>query len=109
MSTRPEREIDTEKIERIFSAAALNADRSDRNDRISNLETEVGEIKENLHAGSIQFVKLGNAIDNLSNTLGTIKAGFFWFLGVSLTLVMTFCGSMLWFLIKLYAAKDGGA
>jgi len=106
---KPEREIDTDKIERIVSAAAHSADRSDRNDRISNLESEVNNIKDNLHEGSIQFVKLGNAIDNLSNTLGTIKAGFFWFLGLSLTLVMGFCGSMLWFLIKLYAAKDGGA
>jgi len=109
MTPRTEREIDTEKIERIVSVAANIADRSDRNDRISNLETEVSEIKENLHAGSIQFVKLGNAIDNLTNTLGTIKAGFFWFLGVALTLVATFCGSMLWFLVKLYASKDGGA
>jgi hypothetical protein len=109
MTPRTEREIDTEKIERIVSAAANSADRSERNDRISNLETEVNTIKENLHEGSIQFVKLGNAIDNLSSTLGTIKAGFLWFLGVSLTLVLGFCGSMLWFLIKLYALKDGAA
>ena len=106
---KTEREIDTEKIERIMSNISDKADRSEKNDRISNLESEVNTIKENLHEGSIQFVKLGNAIDNLSSTLGTIKAGFLWFLGVSLTLVLGFCGSMLWFLIKLYALKDGGA
>ena len=106
---KTEREIDTEKIERIMSNISEKADRSEKNDRISNLELEVNTIKENLHEGSIQFVKLGNAIDNLSSTLGTIKAGFLWFLGVSLTLVLGFCGSMLWFLIKLYALKDGAA
>jgi len=106
---KTEREIDTEKIERIMSNISDKADRSEKNDRISNLESEVNTIKENLHEGSIQFVKLGNAIDNLSSTLGTIKAGFLWFLGVSLTLVLGFCGSMLWFLIKLYALKDGAA
>lgn len=106
---KTEREIDTEKIERIMSAVAHKADLSDRVDRIANLETEVSEIKENLHEGSIQFVKLGNAIDNLTNTLGTIKAGFFWFLGVALTLIMTFCGSVLWFVIKMYAHAAGVA
>jgi len=106
---KTEREIDTEKIERIMSAVAHKADRSDRIDRISNLESEVNTIKENLHEGSIQFVKLGNAINNLTNTIEPIKTALFWFMGVALTLVMGFCGSMLWFLIKLYALKDGGA
>jgi len=92
-----------------MSAVAHKADRSDRVDRISNLESEVNTIKENLHEGSIQFVKLGNAINNLTNTIEPIKTALFWFMGVALTLVMGFCGSMLWFLIKLYALKDGGA
>lgn len=102
-----ERDIDTDKIERIASAIAHKSDRSDRNDRISNLESEVNAIKENLHDGSIEFVKLRNSIDSLTSTIGTIKTGFFWVIGTVALMGMGFCGSLLWFVVKMYATNGG--
>ncbi len=120
--TPSQNEIDTDRIKRISTTVADAYEQSNKNERMALLEKVVAEqtkrmdeMDDNLHDGSIEFVKLRNSIDNLTSIIGDIKnnmgraqSAVLWFLGIGITMGMTFCGSMGWWVIQHYAVATVG-
>lgn len=75
---------------------------------MSEQTKRIDAINDNLHEGSIEFLKLRHSIDNLTETIGTIKAVLFWFLGTAGGALIVFSGSVLWWVVKNYAISTNG-
>lgn len=94
----PQRDIDTDKIERIAQAVAYHSEKSEAHDRISSVEEEVSKIKERLHEGDLKFQDIGGKIDTV------ISIGK-WVLATVGTLTIAFIGSVFWFILQEYVKR----